>query len=138
MSDDKIEQEIQAKSLTAPRVTPDDVENAIFSEDYCRFDGSTTTIAQITMKNGFVVIGTSACASLENFDEELVRKIARDNAKNKIWELLGYALKERLSNPSFEDSLDKIFEEAEDKAQAIENVKAYVLGFIDTKYKVGE
>ena len=39
----------------------------------------------------------SACASPENFDAELGRKIARDNARNKIRALEGYLLKQRLS-----------------------------------------
>ena len=51
----------------------------------------------LTLQNGFTVTGESACASPENFDAELGRKIARDNARNKIWALEGYLLKQRLS-----------------------------------------
>ena len=124
--DNAIEQEIQAKGLTAPRVTPADIEGAISSEHYFTAgDGvagafTNTKIAQgigvfpdeigplkpelglltfcvLVLKNGFTVTGESACASPENFDAELGRKIARENAKNKIWSLMGYALKDRLS-----------------------------------------
>jgi hypothetical protein len=48
------------------------------------------------LRNGFAVTGESACASPENFDAEVGRKIARENAVQKIWPLLGFALKERL------------------------------------------
>lgn len=97
MSDQDIEKEIQDKGLTAPRVTPADIESVIVSEQYHVFKGTTFTSCLLTLKNGFTVHGESACVSPENFDAELGRKIARDNAKNKIWMLEGYALRERLS-----------------------------------------
>lgn len=49
------------------------------------------------LRNGFTVTGESACASPENFDAEICRKIARENAVQKIWMLEGYLLKQRLS-----------------------------------------
>ena len=98
MTDHDVESEIQAKGLTAPRVTPDHIESVIVSEQYHVFQGTTFTSCLLTLKNGFTVHGESACASPENFDAELGRKIARDNAKNKIWMLEGYALRERLHN----------------------------------------
>ena len=98
MNDQDIEKEIQEKGLTAPRVTPEHVESVIISEQYHVFPGTTYTSCLLTLKNGFTVHGESACASPENFDAELGRKIARDNAKDKIWMLEGYALRERLHN----------------------------------------
>ena len=114
MNDQTIEQEIQAKGLTAPRITPDDIAANIVDEIYFTaaegFDGSrmgrTTplsvsmhllTFCVIVLRNGFTVTGESACASPENFDAEIGRKIARQNAVQKIWPLMGYALKEQLS-----------------------------------------
>lgn len=47
-------------------------------------------------KNGFTVTGESACASPENFDPEIGRKITRQNAIAKIWPLEGYLLKQQL------------------------------------------
>lgn len=117
--DAAIEQEIQAKGLTAPRVTPADIEANIeaniASEHYfTAADGvlgasemgtrpagrarslELLTFCVLVLRNGFTVTGESACASPENFDAELGRKIARENAKNKLWPLMGYALKERL------------------------------------------
>ena len=55
------------------------------------------TFCVLILRNGFTVTGESACASPENFNAELGRKIAKDNARAKIWPLLGYALKDRLS-----------------------------------------
>ena len=54
------------------------------------------TFCVLVLRNGFTVTGESACASPENFDAEIGRKIARQNAVEKIWPLLGFALKERL------------------------------------------
>lgn len=97
MSEQALEHEIQAKGLTAPRLTPDLIDSCIIGEDYYVFPNTTVTIALLTLKNGYTVTGESACASPENFDQEIGRKIARENARNKIWALEGYLLKERLS-----------------------------------------
>ena len=91
-----IEQEIQDKGLTAPRVTPERIENVIVSEQYHVFNGTTLTVCCLTLANGFTVLGESACASPENYDADLGRKIARENAKQKIWALEGYALRNEL------------------------------------------
>ena len=118
-----IEKEIQAKGLTAPRITPADIEANISSEHYFTArDGRRGAIADgtyvgrerpqfgegdlaaldlltfcvLVMSNGFTVTGESACASPENFDDEIGRKIARQNAVAKIWPLLGFSLKQKL------------------------------------------
>lgn len=96
MSEQTIEQEIQAKGLTAPRVTPQRIEQVQVSGQYHVFPGTTVTVCCLTLANGFTVIGESACASPENFNEELGRRIALKNAQDKIWALEGYALRERL------------------------------------------
>lgn len=96
MNEHQVEQEISDKGLNAPRVTPAMIDAAIVGEDYYVFPGTTVTVACLKLRNGFTVTGESACASPENFDQELGRKIARDNARSKIWALEGYALRERL------------------------------------------
>jgi hypothetical protein len=57
---------------------------------------SLLTICVLVLKNGFTVTGESACASPENFDAEVGVKIAIANAKQKMWPLMGYELKQRL------------------------------------------
>ena len=124
MNEIELENEIQAKGLTAPRVTPQRIEEVIEDVQYFTAgDGAygyqtreetvdvatypsalnLLTFCVITLKNGFTVTGESACASPENFNEEIGRKIAYDNAKNKIWPLEGYLLKEQLYKESKND-----------------------------------
>jgi N4 Gp49/Sf6 Gp66 family protein len=115
-----IERDIQAKGLTAPRVTPADIEANISSEHYfTAADGVVgalsgnpkqeiaaavplflLTFCVLVLRNGFTVTGESACASPENFDAEIGKKIARANAVQKVWPLMGYELKSALHNES--------------------------------------
>lgn len=120
MSDKDIEQEIQAKGKTAPRVTPEHINGIIASEHYFTaaqgYEKSAAdnfsndpyplatpdalyllTFCVLVLKNGFTVTGESACASPENFDEQIGMKIARENAVQKVWALEGYLLKQKLS-----------------------------------------
>ena len=97
MSNDvEIEKEIVEKGLTAPRVTMDRITEVIAREEYAVMAGSTLTICVLTLRNGFNVTGESACASPENFDAALGKKIAKGNAMQKIWALEGYLLKQSL------------------------------------------
>lgn len=92
----EIEQDIGRKGLTAPRITPADLDAKIRAEQYHRFPGTTLTVCALTLQNGFVVTGQSAAASPDNFDREIGEKIARADAREKIWMLEGYLLRERL------------------------------------------
>ncbi len=94
----EVEKEIQSKGLTAPRLTPEDIDAAIKAEQYYVFPGVTLTVCCLELQNGYCVTGESACASPENFNAELGRKIARDNARNKIWALEGYSLRSQLAS----------------------------------------
>ena len=96
MNEKDIEKEIQEKNLNAPRLTPEMIDATIVSEDYHVFPNSQLTVCCLTLHNGFNVVGESACASPENFDEELGKKIAREKARDKIWALEGYLLKQKL------------------------------------------
>jgi len=96
-SEQGIEKEIQAKGLNAPRLTPDYIDAQIKAEDYYVFPDTTMTVCALTLQNGFVVIGESAAASPENFNQEIGRTIARKNARERIWPLEGYLLRERLN-----------------------------------------
>ena len=92
-----IESEIQRKGLSAPRLKPEDIDGQITGEDFYVFPNTTLTVCALTLRNGFVVTGESAAASPENFDDEIGRKIARDNARAKIWAFEGYTLRNYLS-----------------------------------------
>lgn len=96
MNEGTIEAMIKLKKLTGERITPEIIDQSITSAQYHIFPGTTTTVCLLKLINGFTVIGESACASVENFDEELGRKIAFDNARNKIWQLEGYLLRQTL------------------------------------------
>lgn len=93
----QIENEIQAKGLNAPRLNPAMIDATIHSEQYHVFPGTTLTVCALTLRNGYIVTGESAAASPANFDEAIGRKIARENARNKIWALEGYLLREKLA-----------------------------------------
>lgn len=95
-SEQAIEQEIQAKNLNAPRLTPADIDAAIVGRAFHVFPGTTVTVCCLTLVNGFNCVGYSAAASIENFDIEIGQKIAFENARQKVWPLEGYLLKQRL------------------------------------------
>ncbi len=97
MNENDVEKEVQAKGLTAPRLTPELIDAKIAGEDFYVFSGSQLTVCCLTLKNGFTVTGESACVSPANFNAELGRKIARGHARDKIWALEGYLLREKLS-----------------------------------------
>ena len=97
MSEQEIEKEIQDKGLNAPRLNPEHIDATIRDAQYYVFPNTTLTVCCMTLQNGFTVTGESAAASPENFDEEIGRKIAFKNAREKIWALEGYLLKNKLS-----------------------------------------
>lgn len=103
-SDVAIESEIVAKGLTAPRVTPEHIDQLHCGLQVLthHFPGTTCTVAIAALPDGFVAgVGHSACISIENFDADVGASIAKRNALNaareKLWELEGYALRERLA-----------------------------------------
>lgn len=121
ISDAGVERMIQAKGKTAARITPADLQANIASEHYFTAEHGVSgamyalelhqntshvghegalrllTFCVLVLKNGFTVTGESACASPENFDAEIGRKIARQNAEQKIWPLMGYELRSKLA-----------------------------------------
>ncbi len=81
---------------TAPRVTLESMEAHIADAHYILHEG-VLTLCILKMRNGFYVVGESAPASPENFNEALGRKFAYENAIRQLWKLEGYALREQLS-----------------------------------------
>lgn len=97
MNPKQIHEEMESKGLGYPRVTEQAVENNIAKCDFHVFPGTTVTVCCLTLRNGFNVVGSSACVHPANFDRELGERIARDKAVNHVWELLGFKLREVLS-----------------------------------------
>ena len=97
MTEQSIEKEIQAKNLNAPRLTPDLIDSKITGKAFHVFGDTCLTVCCLTLENGFTVTGESACASPENFNKDIGEKIAFENAREKIWALEGYLLKQKLS-----------------------------------------
>lgn len=99
-TDQQIESEIVAKGLTAPRVTPADVAaNIVHSVivKHVSISGQVLRWAVLTTRNGFAVTGAPSCAvSSENDNAEIGESVAFENAKEALWPLMGYALKQRL------------------------------------------
>lgn len=121
-----LEREIQAKADKGLRVTPAALQAEIASAHYFTgFDGaagaaynkaspdgvlrefgfeappalSLLTFCVLVLRNGFTVIGHSACASPENYNAEIGERIARENAERQIWPLLGFRLRDELARP---------------------------------------
>ncbi len=118
---DSLEREIQAKANNGPRVTLKALKDEIVSEWY--INGATgvvsdefqppvpadsplnlLTICVLVLRNGFTVHGVSACVSQENFNAEIGRSIARENAEREIWPLLGFRLRDELARPALTDA----------------------------------
>lgn len=97
MNDQSIEQEIQTKGLTAPRVSFE--ANIAHTEivKHVSPSGQVLRWAVLTTVNGFAVTGRpSASASSANDNAEIGEKIAIENATQELWSLMGYALKQQL------------------------------------------
>lgn len=92
----EIEKQLVANGATAPRLTPDGIHAVITDESYCLLENTTTTICYLTLENGFVVTGESACISVENFDQKIGCEVAYKQALGKIWMLEGYLMKQRI------------------------------------------
>jgi len=97
MSNDKdIEQMAQEQQCDRPRLTPTDIDSVIVGETYTTLPSGKVMICELTLVNGFTVRGEAAVVSKENFRVDIGMKISYDNARNKIWELEGYLLQQRL------------------------------------------
>lgn len=106
----KTTDDYSAKNATAPRVSLADMEGKIATEAYFTAGAAgdalnipmhdaakLLTICIITMQNGFTLVGKSAPASPENFDQEKGNRFAYEDAIKQLWPLEGYALREKLA-----------------------------------------
>lgn len=98
ITDAEIESRMDYLGLTTNRVTIKQINSKIKNEMYYHFPNTTSIVCCLVLENGFTVIGESACANEENFNEEIGKSIAKENARQKIWALEGYLLKEKLNS----------------------------------------
>lgn len=139
-----IEQELQAKS-TAPRITPADIEANIASEYYFTAEDGACgaedfapgperhpslallTFCVLVLRNGFTVTGTSAVASPQNFDADIGKRIAREDAVRQVWPMMGYELRSRLAAQQEPQGwLDRVKQEAEDLSEKLDKLQAFL------------
>jgi Phage protein (N4 Gp49/phage Sf6 gene 66) family len=92
-----LEVRLQEKGLTAPRLTLDKISEVIVGEEYYVFPGTALIVCCLKLRNGFTVTGESTAVYLDKFDESIGKQIAYDNARDKIWALEGYLLREQLN-----------------------------------------
>mgnify|MGYP007100076408 CR=1 FL=1 len=92
----KAAEAMSASVATAPRVTLESMEAKIVKAEYVVID-LILTLCILKMQNGFYVVGESAPASPANFDAELGKKFAYENAIRQLWKLEGYSLRDRLA-----------------------------------------
>lgn len=95
-TDAQLTADIVATGKDAPRITPAHIDSVIVGEKYWQPEGTSLTVCVLTLANGFHVVGHSAAASLKNFDAEIGRKLARDKARDHVWALEGYLLRQHL------------------------------------------
>ncbi len=91
----EIENELQAKGLNAPRLSPALIDAVIVGETYTVLPSGKCMVCELTLRNGFTVRGESSVVSKANFNEDIGRTISRQNAREKIWALEAYLLQER-------------------------------------------
>lgn len=84
-----------AQDTLPSKLTMGEILDAVVNADYWRLGETTTTICQLTLKNGYTVIGQSACIDPTQFNKTIGEKVAWDNAIEKVWDLEGYLLKQR-------------------------------------------
>jgi len=101
MTDQTIEQEIQAKGLTAPRITPAHIDENIAHTEIVKHVSHTGQVlrwAVLTTQNGFAVVGKPSCAvSSANDNAEIGEKVAVENSREELWPLMGYELRSKLA-----------------------------------------
>lgn len=83
----------------APEPLPDSVTmEAIHARiagcEFVRMPDGRTTICQLTLDNGFTVLGESSCVDPANYKQHLGEKYSREQAIDKLWPLLGFLLTE--------------------------------------------
>lgn len=141
----EFEQLLREKGLDAPRVKPEHIDDVILYVHYHSPADSVTdrgitgdaiyhtmrmtTLCTIVLVNGFTVTGVSSCISPQNYDYEIGRQAAYEDARRQIWPLMGFLLKEhlyraRLLQQQEEEALDQIQQELAEQEQQSQQEQA--------------
>jgi len=96
MNEKEIDEAIISKNLNAPRLSPQSIDAVIVGKTFTVLPSGKCMVCELTLRNGFTVRGESSCVSKENFDQGIGEDISFNNARDKIWQLEGYLLQERL------------------------------------------
>jgi len=100
MDEKQIEDLLRERGIFAPRLSPaivDDAVDPMVDVQYHNFPGTAVIVCLLTLRNGFALVGKSAAVSMDNFSDEVGRQVAYKDARNKMWEFLGFALHERIA-----------------------------------------
>lgn len=92
MTEDELEKALE--SLPGERVTKEAIMSRIKEFEFIRLRGTTVTICNITLDNGYTVRGESACVDPVNYNADIGNKLAHDDAFRKLWPLFGFLLAE--------------------------------------------
>lgn len=103
------------------KITLDYLKQQIANVQYHQLDGTTITIAVITLHSGFTVTGESACVDPTSFNEEIGNKIAYDNAFDKLWQLFGFELKQKIGG----DWRYRLQRERDELAERLEKLDSF-------------
>jgi hypothetical protein len=78
------------------KVTLEHILGRVKKTTYTLLPDTTTTVCQLHMENGYVIMGTSACVDPTKYNQALGEKYAHEDAVNKAWPLEGYLLSEEI------------------------------------------
>ena len=77
------------------KLSEEQIKSVIVLDEYVKM-GKKTVICLATLKNGFELVGVGSCVDPANFNEELGKQYACEDAEKKsiakLWELEGYRL----------------------------------------------
>lgn len=77
----------------APRITQEALRAEIVAREF--IVRGTLTICILTLRNGTMITGESACVYPENYDSAIGERVAYEKAEGRIWALEGYLLAQR-------------------------------------------
>lgn len=81
------------------------------------------TFCVIVLQNGFTVTGQSACADPNNYDATIGNRLAYEDAKKKIWQYMGYSLRQEIylnGDNTFSGRMTREAKELSDKLSKLE------------------